>query len=124
MTVVLDRTFLMDLQAGETRARALLDDLVRCDVPMVVPAVVLPSILARASAPDIDVERIVEAAEVVPFTLEQARQAAAVMRFRSSPAPLGDPTAPLVEATALDRRRLAVVTRTPRHYDRCRTRSY
>lgn len=124
MSVILDRTFLTDLQQGRADAVSTLDELVDAGVPLVVPAVALPTILARSAAPHDDVKRIREATEVVSFTLEDARAAAANLRSRSRAFPVADPTALLVEATAVGRPRLPVVTRAPHRYERCRTRTY
>lgn len=124
MTLVIDDTFLVDVRNGRTEALELLDDLISAAVPMVVPTVVLPAVLARSSDPDGDEDRIAAAAQVMPLTLAQAREAAGVVRYDRGRAPRADPISALVEGVALEQGHLPVVTRCPDRYGRLDTRSY
>jgi predicted nucleic acid-binding protein len=124
MSVVLDTTFLVDLTRGEPAAHAALDELLSSGETLLVPSIVLVEYLAGSSRRDAAAERVRGAADVLPFTEEDALEAArlAAEAFREGRFPGW--TDVMIGGFALNRGASAILTRNARHFPEGLARTY
>lgn len=116
MTVVLDTTFLVDLEREVAGARDLFEEFVERGERFVVPTVVAAEYLGGSRDPEADRERLEASVSVLDFTLDDALAAAAVGRETLARGDFPGWTDALIAGFARNRGDLPVVTANPEHF--------
>ncbi len=123
MSHLLDTTFLVDIERGDAAARAMLATLATDGAALWVPTTVVAEFLAGRAAKQDALDQIRGAVSVVPFTDEDALEAArfAAEAFKAGRFP---GWADAFVAGQARRLKVPVVTRNVQHFEGIETVSY
>lgn len=124
MAVVLDTSFLIDLSRGNSAAGRLFEELVERQELFIIPTVVVAEYLAGSRDPEHDMARLNEAAEILPFSQEDALAAASIARQSLANGSFPGWMDCLLAGVARNRGNIPVVTANPRHFPGSETLSY
>lgn len=124
MAVVLDTSFLVDLERKRARAAALLDELVEEDHALLIPSVVVAEYVAGSRSPTTAVRRLHEAGDVQPFAVEDALVAGIIAADLFAKRAFPGWTDVLIAGFARARGELAIVTGNARNFPASPVRTY
>jgi predicted nucleic acid-binding protein len=116
MAVVADTTCLVDAARGHKGALSLLDRFAEEGELVLVPSIVIAEYLAGSRDAASDLANLGAAADLQPFTIEDAASAGAMARRALKDGAFPGWMDVLIAGFALNRGDLAVVTRNPKHF--------
>lgn len=124
MAVVADTSFLIDLGRGDVAALDLLDRFAQEGQLVVIPTPVVAEYLAGARDPDLDLERLERAGEILPLTIQDAQEAGRVARAAFEAGRFPGWMDALIAGFASRRGDLPVVTANSAHFEGSETITY
>jgi len=123
MTYVTDTCFLIDVAQGNEAARALLRDIRAAGEGLIVPTVAVAEYLTGSADPVEDLDTLGQAGEITDLTVADAH-AAALLAKETFAAGRFPGWSDILLAGVAHARGLSVVTRSTRHFEGVRTRTY